>query len=283
MAKAARKPIEKILLVVGNRPEFERIGYFARQAIPLWRADGLQVEVVERLETPVGDDTLVFPHIDLTIRPPDQAAIIDQCPNVINRAVTDISKRHVSRMIIGPDEEYDGPVIVKSNANWGGFRESLIEVAKAAPGGTKPEPFVWRQYKVFDHLSEVDPEYRNHPLLVVEKFRPEMRDGLYCLRQYGFFGDIERTSVLMSPDPIVKSNNVVRKEIVDGRPPPEVLDRRRELGFDYGKFDYVVHDGEPIVFDVNATWTYRNANPDGSINPEVSRLIRGVYGFLRRE
>lgn len=270
--------IRKILFVVGDRPEFERIGYFARQAIPVWRADGLQVDVVERLDAPVGEDTLVFPHIDLTLRPPDQAAIIDRCPHVLNRAVTDISKRHVSRMIVGPDEDYDGPVIVKSDANWGGFRESLQ--AKAVPGG--PEPFVWRQYKVFDHLSEVGSEYRNHPLLVVEKFQPEMRDGLYCLRQYGFFGDEERVSVLMSPDPIVKAHGAARREMEQGGPPQEVRERRRELGFDFGKFDYVIHDGEAIVFDVNATWTWRNSNPDGSIDPEVLRLMRGLYCFLQR-
>jgi hypothetical protein len=141
---------------------------------------------------------------------------------------------------------------------------------------------VWRNYAIFDRLSEVGPEYRSHPHLVVEKFLPEMRDGLYCLRQYGFLGDEERTSVLMSPEPIVKARNVTRKERIEGGPPEAVRARRRELGFDYGKFDFVVHEGEAIVFDVNATWTYHNESPDGSLEPAVAKLMRGLYSLLGR-
>ena len=51
----------------------------------------------------------------------------------------------------------------------------------------------------------------------------------------------------------------LRREIVE--PHPEVLEIRRTLGFDYGKFDYVLHDGRVVLLDINKT-------------PGESRIIR---------
>lgn len=58
---------------------------------------------------------------------------------------------------------------------------------------------------------------------------------------------------------------------------PEALKAlRRELGFDYGKFDYVEHGGRPILLDANRTPVYRG-DPDA---PHIVRLARGIRGFL---
>ena len=51
---------------------------------------------------------------------------------------------------------------------------------------------------------------------------------------------------------------------------------RRELGFDYGRFDYVLHEGEVVLLDVNHT-------PVGV--PERQRrigqmLAAGIASFL---
>src|SRR6185437_4188560 len=84
-----------------------------------------------------------------------------------------------------------------------------------------------------------------------EKFLPEMEDGLYCLRIFHFLGDRTACVRIGSPNPIVKVDNLVRREIVE--PHPEVLEMRRSLGFDYGKFDYVLHDGRFVLLDINKT------------------------------
>jgi hypothetical protein len=54
------------------------------------------------------------------------------------------------------------------------------------------------------------------------------------------------------------------------------MGRREALGFDYGKFDYVEHDGEPILLDANKTPTFRG-------DPEAQRvrwLSSGIEAFL---
>jgi hypothetical protein len=88
--------------------------------------------------------------------------------------------------------------------------------------------------------------------LFVERFQPERREGFYCLRTWVFFGDRESNSLSYSLSPVVKSSRVVRRE-----PIPEVPDElratRTRLGFDFGKFDYAVVDGRPVLYDVNRT------------------------------
>jgi hypothetical protein len=74
---------------------------------------------------------------------------------------------------------------------------------------------------------------------------------MYCLRTWTFLGDEESATLSYSPVPVVKRANVTRYE------PCEVPDalraERRRLGFDYGKFDFVMHEGEPILLDANST------------------------------
>jgi hypothetical protein len=43
----------------------------------------------------------------------------------------------------------------------------------------------------------------------------------------------------------------------------EILEVRRRLGFDYGKIDYVVHEGQVVLIDVNTTpvWGGRRLKP----------------------
>lgn len=35
--------------------------------------------------------------------------------------------------------------------------------------------------------------------------------------------------------------------------PPELRAERERLDFDFGKFDFVVHEGEPLLLDANRT------------------------------
>jgi hypothetical protein len=79
----------------------------------------------------------------------------------------------------------------------------------------------------------------------------------------------------------VKSGNVVRREILQ-EAPQAVRDYRVKLGFDFGigTFDYVMHEGKPIVFDANRTPTYDPASKAGSVNSLVARLAPGLFPFL---
>jgi hypothetical protein len=70
-------------------------------------------------------------------------------------------------------------------------------------------------------------------------------------------GDRERCTRHVCRDPIIKGDNVVSRT---ASPVPDALRvERNRLGFDYGKFDFVIHDGVPVLFDANRT-------PSSSLN-----------------
>ena len=58
--------------------------------------------------------------------------------------------------------------------------------------------------------------------------------------------------------------------------PDELVALRQRLGFDFGKFGYLVYDDRAIVFDVNKTPGL--ARPPDS--PRVVNLSHGVEDFL---
>jgi hypothetical protein len=64
-------------------------------------------------------------------------------------------------------------------------------------------------------------------------------------------GSRERCTRVVTPDQVSKAGGILRhgpSEI------PDQLRRERErLGFDFGKFDFVIHDGEPVLLDANRT------------------------------
>jgi hypothetical protein len=281
---------DRILLVRTDNAQFRKGGYVVHVLSDLWREQGFAVEITDRLAEPAGPDTLVFPHLDVTVVPRQQAELFDRSARVINRSVRDISKRIVSRHRLTAPNGYAGPVIVKTNRNFGGEPEAraaarsrglkgrMISIARRLPwsisGLFGPEG-----YRIYDHPRLVPRAVWHNPLLVVEKFLPEMENALYCLRQYVFLGSCEINVRSMGPDPLVKSGNVVRREILD-ETPEAVREYRAQLGFDYGKFDYVMHEGEPIVFDVNRTPTYDPTSKAGSASGLVAGLAPGILPFL---
>lgn len=71
------------------------------------------------------------------------------------------------------------------------------------------------------------------------------------MRTYVFCGDASRCVRVTSTHPVVKGDSVVDVYEVDI--PPEVVELRRSLNFDYGKFDFVMTPEGPKVFDFNKT------------------------------
>lgn len=280
---------DRILVVGIDNERLERSRYVLRVLSNGWREEGISVDATDQLIEPTGPDVLVFAHSNLTVTPPKQAALLNGCARVINRSVTDISKRLISRhRIIGP-RHYEGPVIVKTDRNYGGkpeirtaaagvFQRRLLGLGRRLPwsisGLLSPH-----EYRIYDHPRLVPGPVWYNPRLIVEKFLPEREGNLYCLRQYLFLGPCEINIRSLGPDPLVKSGNVVRREILQ-EAPQAVRDYRAKLGFDFGKFDYVMHEGKPIVFDANRTPTYDPASKAGSVNSLIARLAPGIFPFL---
>ena len=220
-----------------------------------WREQGHRVEVVPGPRRVDADVVLL--HVDRTVVPDAYLHAIAAHPRVLNRRVVDISKTLVSLNRVRTPEEWAGPVVVKTVRNAGGLPEAggrwqrRWHEAAAAVLGLGRARVIAGRYPVYDSAASVPARVYSNPALFVERFLPEPDGALYCVRSYTFFGDRFENVRYVGPFPIVK-----RRDVLSAEPapvPPRILELRARLGFDYGKFDYVLRGGEVVVFDVNRT------------------------------
>jgi hypothetical protein len=287
----ARKRIAILLSEDDRYPR--RQGYFIWAMCRIWEQDGMEIKVLKGIKEMVEADLLI-PHIDLTTISPDYTTFFDRFPRVVNRQLLDISKRRISRNLVTSSDAYAGQVIVKTNLNCGGIPEARLN-------GTMPkaqkkswwkifarketaEPTDWAKlesiaaadYKVFPSLNDVPAAAFENPALVVEKFLPEMSDGLYRLRIYQFFGDRGYCALLGSREPIVKMKSIVTREEIPV--PDEIIALRHELGLDYGKMDFVIRDGQVVLFDINRT--PGRIKPEQRLQANAQKLAPGIHSFF---
>lgn len=203
--------------------------------------------------------------MNLTRRPAAYDRLLDRYPLVINGGVRDISKRRVSAQLVTRASGYAGPVIVKTDDNcfgapdwsgvaWSGGLTALVSRVAERVLPVRRRIRERRTYPIYPSADRVPRAVWWDPRLVVERFLPERRDGFYCLRTWVFFGPRGIASLSLSREPVVKRVNVVESEFV-AEVPEAIREARARLGFDYGKFDFVIHEGRPILLDTNPTPT----------------------------
>ncbi|HKY95012.1 MAG TPA: hypothetical protein VJL84_06875 [Kiloniellales bacterium] len=226
-----------------------------------WDREGRRVLVHQGLGPPPEAD-LAFLHVDLTVVPADYRMLAASYPRCVNRDVVDISKRCVSRWLVGREDGYDGPVIVKTDLNHGGQSERRLRLAQRERFAQLHEaaerwlPRAWRSlgdYQVFERKGQVPGWVWRRKDLVVERFFFERSGDSYQLRQWFFLGDRGLVTKLLGPTPYVKWNPPHTQFTYDHYVPPALWQRRRELGMDFGKIDFLLQEDEPIVIDVNPT------------------------------
>lgn len=275
-----------IVILQHRYDTFEKTRYFLREIAKIWRENGVRVSVLNSLGPRVDADLAIL-HVDLTVVPDDYLAFVRQYPVVINGSVTDISKRLISNNLVCRGDGYQGQVIVKTDRNFRGVGEAML--AKNGPllrryAHSLRDKLPWScrsklsGYPIFKSVSQVPRAVWHNPDLVVEQFLPECHDGFYCLRTWVFLGDKETNSVSYSDQPIVKSNNVLRRETV-AEVPDELRQIRRDLGFDFGKFDYVLVNGRTVLYDANRTPTLGNF-PNEQFLPGIRLLAEGIRAYL---
>jgi len=265
------------LLIIHHADE-KRLGFkrhLIHVMIQAWKAAGIEVmEVFGTREAPPAD--VAFLHIDLSIIPPAYLKFAQRYPIVLNGTVTDIRKSHLSLLRIDPGSDYSGPVIVKSALNCAGdpemvyfrHRSKLQRLFNRKPPGPSHPIRIESKadYRIYATPMEVPEALWKCPDLVIEKFMPEQHNGLYCLREWYFCGDKSVQWVELSPDPIFTSGQQVHH--LDVPIPSELHALRKKLGFDYGKFDFTMVDGKPVIFDFNKT--------TGVIDPKAPKTLEMV-------
>jgi hypothetical protein len=259
--------------------------YVVSKLARYWREDGIAVHYLRGTRAFVPADVL-FLHVDLSVLPQDVNSFAQRYPVVINQHVRDIRKRTFSTLMVSRKGGYTGPVIVKSNFNFGGSPESGKHPSPAYRAYHRARRVYFRLltgswgYQIYASPKHVPAPIWCDPNLVVERFVPERVGSEYAVRTYHYFGERESFFLLTSPEPIVKSGPATRMHPL--APDPRLRAFRHKLKLDYGKIDYVLADGEPVVLDLNKTigLTERFAN-----DPEVESARReragAIYDFLR--
>ncbi|PBC06717.1 hypothetical protein [Mesorhizobium sp. WSM3859] len=244
------------------------------------RRRGHSVQILKGTSAKPAADVAVL-HLDVTVTPPDYVDYARRFPFCLNLGAADISKRRVSGAAIGPDDPWQGQVIVKSSLNHLGTPEEQLN--RRARRAGKPEPFPgvepFDKYQVHASVAEVPVEVFERQDLVVEKFIPEPEPDGFGARFWLFCGERERCTRHVSPQSLVKGDDTIRREAVPV--PDELRALRRKLGFDYGKFDFVMHEGKAVLLDANKT-PGRARNLSSFIAAGNANLADGFEGLIRQ-
>ncbi len=253
----------------------------------IWRHEGHKVTQgpTESLEADIG-----IMNIDLTKVPKEMIPANPSGRPLLNSLILDISKRRISSNILNPESSHQGEVIIKTDNNYFGLPEhstgkarrpnGLIRsiVKRTLPWQYTKQLWYYKNYPVCKSIKDVPAWVWKREDLVVERFVPEKERDEYSLRVWAFFGDQEYGVRMFGKNPIVKAGNRTRFEYLK-EVPVELRAVRKRLGMDFGKFDYVIHDGEVILLDVNKTPTIAGNGPPGG---NLLRLASGINMYIER-
>ena len=263
------------ILVIRHGAEPTDLSHHAIAAfVDLWSDAGHSVEIIHGIRDLPAADLAVL-HVDLSVVPPSFREAVKHYPRVINGAAVDIRKRRVSRNLIGRDSDWRGRVIVKSDLNCSGWPEWRMRGRFLELGRDLPEVREPINPKVYRSLAMVPDEVWADPFLVVERFIAERDGDNFAIRHWIFLGDRERCKRCLSPNPIIKGLNIVAVE--DAPVPDEIRAERVRLGLDFGKMDFIVRDGRPVLFDANKT---PGPVPDSAEGGLPEHLAGGIDAFL---
>jgi hypothetical protein len=280
----------KIAIYVHPAHRFQRY-YVLRSLAELWLERGFEFEVIQGPDKVVDSD-LAFLHVDLTEIPELYRRLVERCPLIVNGRRSSLAKRVISRNLVGPDDRYPGPVIVKTNCNHAGLPDDLargwrhvwepsrrVQLDRRLPRWLTGGVFA-TDYHVYDSIAEVPRIAWFFDRLVVEKFLPERDNGLYSVRTWEFLGGQDIIHRNWSPAPVVRDGNAVRIERIEE--PSSVMavlqaDRHR-LGLDFGKLDYTIVNGVPQIHDATAT---TGISRDPVVKARVDHaLVDGIEYFI---
>jgi hypothetical protein len=268
------------IVIIQHENDFqgEQGVYFIEVIVSCWRESGHEILFINGLHENIEADIAIL-HVNLSVVPDEYVRYAMKFPVTLNLNITDIRKQTISQYQVEKNDDYDGSVIVKTDKNCGGIPEakiynqplpsnrSLVKFArrfvrKTRNAGIKlklisinSSRFVVTEYResfsIFEHKGQV-PEYIwNDKNWIVERFLPEIEDSRFVIRNAYFLGDKMICFKTFSSDPIVKEEK--ESESYKIEMPQKIIQIRNQLGLNYGKIDYVMHNGEPVVLDIGKT------------------------------
>lgn len=279
------------LVVIHTRPStlISCTRYMVGELVPFWRSMGIAV-----VEVPapafVPSATAALMHVDSTRPLPDYAEISRRYELALNAGVGSIEKRRISRQLVTRHDGYQGPVIVKTNLNYGGMVD-YRSARCAAPWRTVAlairERLPWylrasirdKAYKVFPHPRAVPLCVWHNSSLVVERLLSERDGEAFIIRSWYFFGDQGFVCVNRSSAAVAHATTILSRTLEDDVP-PALRSLRDELRFQFGKFDYTMVDGRPCLLDANHTPTLGRLPQWPWFHEQMKRLATGINQFV---
>lgn len=274
--------LAEIVLITHVYDDFRNRQFLLGTLARYWIEAGHNVRVTAGLENWPHADIAVM-HLDISVIPAAYCEASKRYPIVINGNATDIRKKRVSRNLVRPNDGWDGAVVVKTDLNYRGIPEvraieGFQRDGKPADLASGPVVSTTQPYPILDSVRDVPDAVWNNEGLVVERFLPEKDARGFWLRVWVFFGDRERCTRFCGPNPIVKSSEIIASE--PAPIPDELRAERERLGFDYGKFDFVVVDGKTILLDANRTPSAPPPRPE--LEVLNAQLAGGLDTLLRK-
>ncbi len=267
--------------------------YVINELAHTWRSRGDRVTYLFGTQTYVPADILIV-HVDLSMVPEPYLEFAAQYPVVLNGELSDIRKVQISQNLVALGDEWRGPVVVKSDLNSSGQPERTLSASwierqsglarKIAQAGRRlRSPNMPRReasiYTVFDSTNDIPSRWFDYGATVVERFLPEIENDLYHLRMVQILGDRRVGTRLASPEPIVKAASSIATTEME--PHPMVDEWCARLHVDYGKLDYVLHEGEAVLLDVNKTTGSNSSYRESAVLARSRQhLAEGLYSYL---
>jgi hypothetical protein len=267
----------KIAVLFHEKHRGQTLNYLIHHYAEFWREDGHEVVFLFGTAQFVPAD-LVIIHVDLTVVPQEYLDFASRYPIALNHQVKDIRKSTYSQLLVKAGDDWDGKVIVKSNYNFAGTPERDLGVSLDPRGVSSSYFWSPSDYQIYDHLNAVPSSLFRDPNVVVEKFQPEFQDGLYFMRAMLFLGDRFTCTRFASREPIVNGATQIQAAPVE--PHAEMIQLAGTMKFDYGKFDYVLHEGKPVLLDANKTTGGVTASTDPKMVARRRHRAQGLYKYF---
>lgn len=230
----------------------------------------------------------ILVHVDLSVVPADVARFAQRYPFQLNAGALDIRKGLYADGLLQPGSALHGPVIAKTELNFGGTPEHLdrpfasrLKRRLAHFLRSAPAPVIQSKadYRIFASLAEVPAMYFT-PDTVVQKLVVEMSEGKHVLREYLFLGDLYYENIEHSGEVIITEDEHI--SCLPFTPHPHLLAVRRKLKLDYGKIDYVIAGGVPFIFDANKTPGIGCVADPACLEPDVLSMLEAFAGEVFR-
>jgi hypothetical protein len=252
-----------------------------------WELSGFEVGTVLGIRHDITGDVAIN-HVDLTVTPDPYLDYLKKYPIVINGKVRSISKTSFSKQLLKPDDDHEGKVIIKTNNNCGGASELKLAGRKTWFINRITRNISWARsislesanYPILESIRSVPSGVWENEHLIVEKFLPEQdNEGNYRLRAWSFLGDRSLHVLTTSNYPVVKGHNILKREILAGKVPDELISYRKQMGIDYGRFDYAIVDGRVVLYDINRTPT-TSSKAALLYFHKLKEMAAGIHDFL---